>query len=407
MKKLLIITDDFLDLGGARSVAWQQALALRDKYSVTVFTAADNVVQLDGVKIIQTKHRIPNKRRFKDNICFKPVVREFEHILEEINPDIVHGHNLHKHLSLACLRQAKLKGAKTFLTLHDTMWLTYGKFISAVNPRDLSNQPKVYYKIKLFNQLKQARFKFNPFRKNKILRLLPYIDQIFAVSDSLRKIYLSNGWSKIETLYNGIDISQWEKFSEINILNSKINFNNKHTLFFAQRLSKEKGIIQLTKAMKQIINKDPQAVLIIAGKERGFKQIITDIATTELFNKHFIFLGEVDRSTIKQVMHMVDVVVNPSIYPDPFNLVNIEAMACAKPVVGTCFGGTHEIVLDKKTGFIINPFNVNLLAEVCLKLLLDKSLRDKLGQQGFLRVRDEFSLNKQLDMLSLKFYLNT
>ena len=57
-----------------------------------------------------------------------------------------------------------------------------------------------------------------------------------------------------------------------------------------------------------------------------------------------------------------DVCVTPSMYREPFNLVNIEAMAARKPVVTTCFGGPPEVVVDGVTGYVVDPRDVGLFS---------------------------------------------
>jgi glycosyltransferase involved in cell wall biosynthesis len=86
-----------------------------------------------------------------------------------------------------------------------------------------------------------------------------------------------------------------------------------------------------------------------------------------------------------------DVVVTPSVYLDPFILVNIEAMANAKPVIGTCFGGTPEIVQDEKTGFIRNPLKIQKFADSIVRLLENKDLAIEMGKEGKKIVEQKFT----------------
>ena len=98
-----------------------------------------------------------------------------------------------------------------------------------------------------------------------------------------------------------------------------------------------------------------------------------------------------------------DVVVTPSVYVDPFVLVNTEAMANAKPVVGTTFGGTPEIVVDRKTGFVRNPNNFEEFAEALVTLLQDESLAKQMGEEGLQRVQEQFTIENMTEKY-LKLY---
>ena len=66
-------------------------------------------------------------------------------------------------------------------------------------------------------------------------------------------------------------------------------------------------------------------------------------------------LGWLTGDDLRQAFGAADVIATPSVYPDPFNLMNIEAMAHARPVVATCYGGAPEIVVHGETGFIADP----------------------------------------------------
>ena len=70
-------------------------------------------------------------------------------------------------------------------------------------------------------------------------------------------------------------------------------------------------------------------------------------------------------------------------------------MAAAKPIVGTCFGGTPEAVLHNKTGIIVDPTNTELFASALFTLLKDSSYAAKLGKAGQERVRSNFTIEKQ------------
>jgi glycosyltransferase involved in cell wall biosynthesis len=91
------------------------------------------------------------------------------------------------------------------------------------------------------------------------------------------------------------------------------------------------------------------------------------------------------------VYNCCDVVIYPTIGEEPFGLVPVEGMACAKPVVVTRSGGMVESVVDQETGFIIEKRNPEVLAEKILALLKDKDLARRMGDNGRQRAIDVFS----------------
>jgi len=69
----------------------------------------------------------------------------------------------------------------------------------------------------------------------------------------------------------------------------------------------------------------------------------------------------------------------------------------SKAVVGTCFGGTQEVVEDGETGYIENPLDSAGFSDKIIRLLLDQDLNKKMGSNGRERIKDKFSLDLQVE----------
>jgi starch synthase len=101
------------------------------------------------------------------------------------------------------------------------------------------------------------------------------------------------------------------------------------------------------------------------------------------------------RDEVIQLLSHATVFVCPSTY-EPFGLINVEAMACAVPVVATAVGGIPEIVVDGVTGYLVPlPDDLDLLggelAERVNGLLGDRSAASAMGEAGRDRVREHFT----------------
>ncbi|MFH1575604.1 MAG: glycosyltransferase family 4 protein, partial [Candidatus Nealsonbacteria bacterium] len=143
-------------------------------------------------------------------------------------------------------------------------------------------------------------------------------------------------------------------------------------VFFGGRISGLKGAEKINQSMELVKKEFPEAVLLVAGTSG---------------------VGWLSGDSLKAAYSAADVVATPSIYLDPFNRINIEAMACKKPVVGTCFGGTPEIVKDGVTGFIVNPMDTELMAQKIIDLLKNQEKAKQFGEAGCERVKKYFNLN--------------
>lgn len=88
------------------------------------------------------------------------------------------------------------------------------------------------------------------------------------------------------------------------------------------------------------------------------------------------------RDDVSLIWQAADVAVVPSMKPEPFGRVAIEAMAFAKPVIAADHGGLAEIVRDGETGLLVDPCSLSALTAAMSTLALDPALRERMGEQG-------------------------
>ena len=164
----------------------------------------------------------------------------------------------------------------------------------------------------------------------------------------------------------------------------------------AGRFNSLKGGRLIIPYIQEIKKEFTNFVFIFAGQINGLAREVIAEAKAGGLSDYLLFTDWIEPSDMRQVYASSDVVITPSVYLDVFNLTNIEAMQAQKPVVGTCFGGTAEIVVDGKTGFIVNPYDVKNFAAKIKILLSDKKLASQLGYHGSIRVKEQFTLEKQV-----------
>ncbi len=402
--KVLFLSDEFPpnSFGGSGIVAYNLAKQLKKfGHKIYIVTTVqkkteEEKIEFDGLNIYQIYSNYHSRWKAYLSLYNLQTVLKVKKIVKETKPDIVHAHNVHQRLSYYCLKIAKKYAKGVFLTTHDVMLVHYGKL--------MPKHGNYIYKVRAWDQIKAARKRYNPFRNIIIRHYLRYVDKIFAVSNSLKKALKINGIKNVKTVYNGIDINDWKvDFKKIRKFKEKYNLQNKKIILFGGRLSDAKGGEVILKAMVLMVKKVKNVVLLIAGEKNQYAQSMIKSAREFEIDSNIKFTDWLDRGDMKCAFFASDVCVTPSIYLDPFNLFNIEAGAAKRPVVGTCFGGTPEIVIDNKTGYIVNPNNIELMAEKIIDLLKNPEKAKKFGKAGYYRVKEIFSLDKQVKE-TLKWY---
>lgn len=376
--RILILSDDFppQSFGGAGFSTFYLSGALQKSgHEVFVITSCqkkseEGELDYQGLKIFRIYANYHERWRAYLSLYNPQTVNKVRKLIKEINPDVVHAHNIHYYLSYYCLKLAKNARKAVFLTARDAMAVSYGKLATK------QYQEQLDPRLSWLDNLKEAGKRYNPLRNLIIRKYLGCIDQVFSVSQSLKEALVKNGIKNVTVSHNGIDISDWQvSEAEISDFKKKYNLLNKKIVFFGGRISDLKGINQIRQAMDIIRKEIPETVLLIAGKEG---------------------IGWLTGQELKAAYWASDIVVVPSIYLDPFPRSNLEAMACKRPVIGTKFGGTSEVVQDGATGFIVNPFDIELMAERIKDLLNNQEKARQFGEAGFQRIKEKFTLDSQV-----------
>lgn len=111
---------------------------------------------------------------------------------------------------------------------------------------------------------------------------------------------------------------------------------------------------------------------------------------------HVRFTGPTQQMT--EAYQLADIVLCPSIEPEAFGRVPIEAQAMGKPVITTNHGGTAETVIDGKTGFLTTPGDIVGITDALYRLLtLSQEERMSFGRIGAEHVRKHFSLQQMCE----------
>lgn len=233
-------------------------------------------------------------------------------------------------------------------------------------------------------------------------------DAVIAVSEETKidiLKYFDVNESKIEVVYNGINLDQYKKVESTSMLETYGINPNKPFVLFVGRITRQKGIVHLVNSIKYT-DEDTQIVLCAGAPDTKeiAKEMEDAVAEAKKERDNIFWIDKMlDKADVIQLYSHADVFCCPSIY-EPFGIINIEAMACETAVVASAVGGIKEVVVPNETGILVPvvqqqeaPFEPvdpdkfsRDLAEGVNKVINDKALQEKMAKNGRKRVEDFF-----------------
>jgi len=162
---------------------------------------------------------------------------------------------------------------------------------------------------------------------------------------------------------------------------------------FASRIIKDKGIIELIEATKQLKSQKKKFELYIAGSpDFQNKSTISHVQLKTWESLGYIkYLGLV--KDMEQLYKKVHVGILPS-YREGLPKSLLEAASSGKPIITTDVPGCNEIVKNEFNGLIVPPKDSNELMKAMKKLILNKKLRISMGKKGRELIKKNFSNSK-------------
>ncbi|WP_034630107.1 glycosyltransferase family 4 protein [Desulfotruncus alcoholivorax] len=143
------------------------------------------------------------------------------------------------------------------------------------------------------------------------------------------------------------------------------------------RVNREKGYHNLVEALHQIGDMSWQALFI--GPDEGFLADLKQQINNYRLQNRILLLGQ--RSDINDLLAITDVYVLPS-YREGLPRSLIEAQSMGLPCVATDIRGCREVIVEGRTGFLVQPGDSRALGEAMRKLLMDSELRFNMGNAG-------------------------
>lgn len=220
-----------------------------------------------------------------------------------------------------------------------------------------------------------------------------------CVSEGTKQVLLEGGVpvSHARVIHTGLDVEEFLNGSHITRKNDP---TQPLQLLYAGRITAEKGIETLLEAVAELEKTHPQISLHLhlagGGLEAYLNELHEKVHQLGLAPK-VTFLGRVPVTEIPNLMQACDLVIVPSIWPEPFARVVLEGMVCKAVVVATPTGGTGEIIQDGINGILFPAGDSHALAEKIRLLAGNPALRKDLAEAGWQTVMKHFTKRRMLD----------
>jgi glycosyltransferase involved in cell wall biosynthesis len=203
-------------------------------------------------------------------------------------------------------------------------------------------------------------------------RFLRQVDLVMGVSDGILDIYrrsgLLAGVRRVETVYTVPPQATAPSETEIESLRARHGLMGRQVVLYVGKCSPGKGSADLTAAARTLESDFPLASFLFAGE-----------GTLEASAANVKRLGPLPNREVLALYPLADVVVVPSVIPDALSRVLLEAMAAGRAIVSTRVGGTPELIVDGKTGLLVERSDPAGLANAIASLLRDPARRGELG----------------------------
>ena len=235
-------------------------------------------------------------------------------------------------------------------------------------------------------------------------------DAVIAVSagmatDILRS-YPAIDPARVRVVHNGIDLDRWHRVDEPDLVRELGVDPSRPSIVFVGRITRQKGLPYLLAAARRL-PADVQLVLCAGAPDTPeiLAEVRAGVESLQAERSGVVWIDRLlSQHELAAILSSATTFVCPSIY-EPLGIVNLEAMACGVPVVGTATGGIPEVVADHLTGRLVpieqlqdgtgTPVDpeqfISDLATTLTEVVSDPAAARLMGEAGRLRARSEFS----------------
>jgi len=373
--KILIATDFFPpQVIGSSTVAYNLAKGLVSKgYDVSVFAPSysgfHSIEEIEGIKIYRfASISVPYFREVRTSITPISIVKR----IRKIRPDIIHIHH-------------------PFVIGRSTLWAARKFHIPAITTNHML--PESFFilfpKANSFDRYKKGL----NFTWKFIISFLNKTDLVISPTESGSDALKKHGLKvKSLAISNGVDCKRFNPKNDGEYLRSEFSLPSKPIILYTGRLSEEKRVDILIRAIQYVLKRMDAHFLIVGdGLE---KKNLEELSRAIGIKKYITFTGFLNKEDYPNVYAIADLYVMPSMC-ELQSITTLEALASGLPIVAAKSYALPELVHSGENGYLFEPGNPRDLAKKIIKLLSDKE-KSKMGKKSR-RVAEKHSLKRSIE----------
>ncbi|TAM43327.1 glycosyltransferase family 1 protein [bacterium] len=385
--KILLQNQYDAPLGGVETYFQLMLKALLEKghevIAVYTFSGKKNTIRRDNFKAFY----LPNLDLPEEIYCSQRRKREIKQdlvllrsIVEKEKPDVLHLNNTYYPAQFNFLRSQVpvIQSVHDFFNCCPTLLKMFNDQTCGM-PSGVGCFRKGCVSPKSIRELWRFKAKY----VNR--EAMKQFDRQLVTSGYMKEVLLSNGFEEdrveVVPLFVEEQVSSGERQED--------------AVMYAGRLAAEKGVLHFIHMLKLI--KHPFKAYI-AG-EGPLREECENLVKFAGLEDRVTFTGFLSRKELKEYFLKSAVVVVPSLWPEPFCLVGIEAMSFAKPVVAYNTGGISSWLRDNYNGSLAERGEIKELARAVETILQDKKLALNMGENGRLLFAERFTEQKHFARL--------
>jgi len=215
-----------------------------------------------------------------------------------------------------------------------------------------------------------------------VMPLYKDVDMFLFQSEFTRDMFVKYGFDikKTQIIENPYDCT-----------NVQPKYEGENYILYFGRISKEKGILTLIKAMKEI----PNVNLKVVGDGPEYDYYLNYIVENSI--KNISFLGPKWNEELKPIIEDCEFVIVPSEWYEPSPYVVLQSFSYGKPVVCANMGGLNDLIVNNTNGLIFKAGDEFNLSKTIINLLKDKQLISKMGKNARIILENKYSPEKYYD----------